>query len=667
MDAICLKFLSFVWCLFVVVVSHVSAQASCDNSKGNYTSNSTYHNNLNTLLSSFYSRTEINYGFYNFSYGQGTDKVYAIWLCRGDITQDKCLGFLNQSRVTLAQQCPNQKEAIFWTGECMLRYSNRSIFGLMENQPTVELLYTLNVTGSVDQFNEALQNLMRNLTAIAASGDSRRKYATGSAPAPNFKTIYGLTQCTPDLSSEDCTKCLDEAISKIPDCCSGKAGGNVLKPSCRIRFDPYSYYGPTIKLDTDAPPPSPSTNVTSSQGKSNTVTRTVIAIAVPVAGVVLALALFCIFQRVRKPRKKIQIKREEDGHEDEITFAESLQFNFDTIRVATNEFADSNKLGEGGFGAVYIGQLSNGQEIAVKRLSRDSGQGDIEFKNEVLLVAKLQHRNLVRLLGFCLEGRERLLVYEFVPNKSLDYFIFDPIKKMLLNWQNRYKIIGGIARGILYLHEDSRLRIIHRDLKASNILLDEDMLPKISDFGLARLVHIDQTQENTSRVVGTYGYMAPEYAIYGQFSAKSDVFSFGVLLLEIVSGKKNSGIHRGENMEDLLTFTWRNWRDGTATNIVDPTLDNGSRDEKMRCIHIGLLCVQENVAARPTMASVVLMLNSYSLTLPVPSEPAFVVDSRTRSLPNMLSSSTHNSGETRSSESTHNSVNKASITEPYPR
>ncbi|XP_040869237.1 putative receptor-like protein kinase At4g00960 [Glycine max] len=659
--------LSFVLCLFMIITSQASAQ-TCDNSRGNYTINSTYHNNLNTLLSSFSSHTEINYGFYNLSYGQGTDKVYAIGLCRGDLKPDECLRILNDTRVSLTKDCPNQKEAIMWTVECMLRYTNRSILGVMENQPTNHNYYDKNVTGSVNQFNDALESLMRNLTRTAASGDSRSKYATASAKAPNFQTIYAQAQCTPDISSEDCTKCLEEAISIIPECCSGKAGGNVVKPSCRIRFDPYIFYGPTLKLDPDAPPTtplqSPSTNNTSSQGKSNT-SRTIIAIVVPVGSVVLVLSLFCIYLRLWKPRKKIESK-EEDKDEDEITFAESLQFNFDTIRVATNEFDDCNKLGQGGFGAVYKGQLSNGQVIAVKRLSRDSGQGDMEFENEVLLVAKLQHRNLVRLLGFSLEGRERLLVYEFVPNKSLDYFIFDPIKKIQLNWQKRYKIIGGIARGILYLHEDSRLRIIHRDLKASNILLDEQMHPKISDFGMARLIRVDQTQGNTSRIVGTYGYMAPEYAIYGQFSAKSDVFSFGVLVLEIVSGQKNSGIRRGENVEDLLTFVWRNWREGTATNIVDPTLNDGSRNEIMRCIHIGLLCVQENDAGRPTMTSVVLMLNSYSLSLPVPSEPAFVVDSRTRSLPSSELTE-HNSSQTRSSESTQNSVNEASITELYPR
>ncbi|KAK7357558.1 hypothetical protein VNO80_16848 [Phaseolus coccineus] len=661
----------FLFCLCaIVIISQGSAQTpSCGNSNGNYTVNSTYYNNLNTLLSSFSTHDQINYGFYNFSHGQGTDKAYATGVCRGDRTRDECLKCLNDSRASLSKDCPNQKEAIVWSGECTLRYSNRSIFGLMENQPTVELLYTLEVRGSVEQFNAALQSLMRNLTSTAASGDSRRKYATGSAPAPDFQTIYGYTQCTPDLSSEDCSKCLNEAISKIPECCSGKAGGNVLKPSCRIRFDPYIFYGPTLKLDPDAPPPSRFINNTSldSQGKSNT-SRTIIAIAVPVASAVLALSLFCIYLTVRTSRKKIEITSEKDSDdEDEVTFAESLQFNFETIRVATNEFADSNKVGQGGFGAVYRGRLSNGQTIAVKRLSSDSGQGDTEFKNEVLLLAKLQHRNLVRLIGFCLERRERLLIYEFVPNKSLDYFIFDPIKKTQLDWQMRYQTIRGIARGILYLHEDSQLRIIHRDLKASNILLDENMYPKISDFGMARLVQVDQTQANTHRVVGTYGYMAPEYAIYGQFSTKSDVFSYGVLVLEIVSGRKSIGSRQGE---DLLSITWRNWKDGTIANIVDPTLINGSQNEIMRCIHIGLLCVQENMDARPTMTSVMLMLNSYSLTLPVPSEPAFVVDSSTRSFPNMLSLE-HNSRETGSTESTNQStqysVDEASITETYPR
>jgi serine/threonine protein kinase len=194
----------------------------------------------------------------------------------------------------------------------------------------------------------------------------------------------------------------------------------------------------------------------------------------------------------------------EDGKSHELKV-----YSLDRIKAATCNFSDSNKLGEGGFGPVYMGTLPGGEEVAVKRLCRNSGQGLEEFKNEVILIAKLQHRNLVRLLGCCLQREEKILVYEYMPNKSLDAFLFNPEKQGLLDWSKRFDIIEGIARGLLYLHRDSRLRIVHRDLKASNILLDADMNPKISDFGMARMFGGDQNQFNTNRVVGT---------LYAQFS-----------------------------------------------------------------------------------------------------------------------------------------------------
>ncbi|XP_050217236.1 LOW QUALITY PROTEIN: G-type lectin S-receptor-like serine/threonine-protein kinase SD1-1 [Mercurialis annua] len=216
-------------------------------------------------------------------------------------------------------------------------------------------------------------------------------------------------------------------------------------------------------------------------------------------------------------------------------------FDLSTLMKATDNFSSLNKLGQGGFGRVYKGILIDGREIAVKRLSESSGQGPTEFKNEVIMISKLQHRNLVRLLGCCIQRDEKMLVYEFMPNKSLDFFIFDEMRIKFLDWDKRAHIIDGIARGLLYLHQDSRLRIIHRDLKASNVLLDKDMNPNISDFGMARIFGGDQTEANTNKVAGTFGYMSPEYAVDGLFSMKSDVFSFGVLVLEIVSGKKNRG------------------------------------------------------------------------------------------------------------------------------
>ncbi|XP_052485586.1 LOW QUALITY PROTEIN: G-type lectin S-receptor-like serine/threonine-protein kinase At1g11330 [Gossypium raimondii] len=223
-------------------------------------------------------------------------------------------------------------------------------------------------------------------------------------------------------------------------------------------------------------------------------------------------------------------------------------FNFEELATATNNFHPEKKLGQGGFGPVYKGTLDDGKEIAVKRLSKASGQGLEEFMNEVVVISKLQHRNLVKLFGCCVEAEEKMLVYEFMPNKSLDSFLFDPVKQKLLDWRKRFNIIEGISRGLLYLHRDSRLKIIHRDLKASNVLLDQKLNPKISDFGIARIFGGDENQANTKRVVGTYGYMSPEYAMHGRFSEKSDVFSYGVLLLEIVGGRRNTSFY---NKDDL--------------------------------------------------------------------------------------------------------------------
>ncbi|RYR40454.1 hypothetical protein Ahy_A09g046211 [Arachis hypogaea] len=301
-------------------------------------------------------------------------------------------------------------------------------------------------------------------------------------------------------------------------------------------------------------------------------------------------------------------------------------FDFSVLVKATENFSSSNKLGEGGFGSVYKGTLTNGQELAVKRLSKKSKQGLEEFKNEVALIAKLQHRNLVKLLGCCIQGVEKILIYEYMPNKSLDYFVFDEIRKKMLDWLKRFNIISGIARGLLYLHQDSRLRIIHRDLKTSNILLDANLNPKISDFGLARTFLGDQLEANTNRVAGTYGYMPPEYAVHGQYSMKSDVFSYGVILLELISGKKNREFSDPENYLNLLGHAWRLWTDEKPLELLDEVLKEGCTPlEVKRCIQVGLLCVQQRPEDRPDMSSVVLMLNGEKL-LPKPKVPGFYTE-----------------------------------------
>ncbi|XP_019171526.1 PREDICTED: cysteine-rich receptor-like protein kinase 10 [Ipomoea nil] len=594
---------------------------SCDQTR-NYTQNSTFQNNLNTLLSSL-SSSNHEYGFYNGSVGQNPDRASVVALCRGDVELEICRSCVNDAARKLVRSCPNQKDAFGFYEECMIRYSNESIIGSISRNHQVYMWNGANTT-SPDQFNQDLRRLLDGLRNQAANnGGSFLKFAADNTTGPDFQTIYALVQCTPDLTAQHCTDCLTSAFGDMPNCpCKGKRGGRIVFPSCNFRYESYRFFNYTF---IPAPPlPQPG-------GKDDNTIRTVIIVVIPVIAVVMFTICVCIVLRKRQKRRSendIEVV-DEVSDMDEISTVESLQYDFATIRTATNNFSDSNKLGQGGFGVVYQGKLPNGQEVAVKRLSRDSVQGDLELKNEVILVAKLQHRNLVRLLGFCLERRERLLVYEFVPNASLDNFLFDPVKRAYLNWETRYKIIVGISRGLLYLHEDSRLRIIHRDLKASNVLLDAAMNPKISDFGMARLFALDETEGNTSRIVGTYGYMAPEYAMHGQFSVKSDVFSFGVLVLEILSGQKNICFRNGESVQDLLSYAWTQRREGTASNLIDPmlTAKSGPVHEMMRCIHIGLLCVQENVADRPTMAAVAVMLSSSSMSLPVPSSPAFFMHS----------------------------------------
>ncbi|CAH9130889.1 unnamed protein product [Cuscuta epithymum] len=310
------------------------------------------------------------------------------------------------------------------------------------------------------------------------------------------------------------------------------------------------------------------------------------------------------------------------------TGSDLASFTFTAMAIATNHFSHENKLGQGGFGHVYKGVLPCGQEVAVKRLSRKSNQGMQEFKNELTVIARLQHRNLVRLLGCCVEGEEKMLLYEYMPNKSLDSFIFDSVKRGELNWRKRYQIIEEIARGLLYLHRDSRLRIIHRDLKASNILLDSEMNPKISDFGMARIFGGNQNEENTNRVVGTYGYMAPEYAMEGLFSVKSDVYSFGVLLLEIVSGRRNNSF-RSSYHSGIVEYAWEQWDQGKPMNLMDPLIFKSCvPPQVLRCIQIGLLCVQDLAVHRPNMSSIVLFLETDDVTLPAPRPPTYTASMR---------------------------------------
>ncbi|XP_073367325.1 G-type lectin S-receptor-like serine/threonine-protein kinase B120 isoform X5 [Aegilops tauschii subsp. strangulata] len=339
----------------------------------------------------------------------------------------------------------------------------------------------------------------------------------------------------------------------------------------------------------------------SSKGRKSIVIKVIPAIS---AIVLLILLLACLvwFRKFKgKHDKKGRLKRLMMG---DLRISDGLGeethefpfISFEEIVDATNNFSMYNLLGEGGFGKVYKGLLHGNKEVAVKRLSRGSRQG----------------------------GDEKLLIYEYLPNKSLDIFLFNSEKKPMLHWPARFNILKGVARGLLYLHQDSRLMIIHRDLKTSNILLDGDMNPKISDFGMARIFGGDEQQANTNRVVGTYGYMSPEYAMEGLFSVKSDVYSFGVLLLETVSGLRISSMQNIKEFPNLIIYAWSLWREGLAKDLVDPSVSESCSDEEVLCcIHVGLLCVQDDPDARPPMSAILTTLESRSTPLATPDKPLY--------------------------------------------
>ncbi|XP_013599965.1 cysteine-rich receptor-like protein kinase 11 [Brassica napus] len=628
-------------------VASVSAQR-CMNRKGNFMPNGTYDVNRRLILSSLPSNVTSKEGlFFNGSIGQEPNRVYAVGMCIPGSTSDDCSVCIKLASDRLIKNCTNQTNAFAWPADptlCHVRYSNTSFLGSADLKPRVLLPKEGDIISNLTEFTKTWEDLVvRMIDAASAAkstpSSSNNHYRADVAPLTVLQNIYALMQCTPDLSSGDCDTCLRQSARAYQSCCGQKQGGVVTRPSCFFRWDLYAFSKafdnitvaslPPPRLPPVASPPPAYDHARTTDNNSKGISSGVVAaITVPtVVTVFILLVLGFVLCRRRESMQRTEVESDSD-----ISTPQSSQYDFKTVEAATNKFSRHNKLGEGGFGEVYKGTLSNGTEVAVKRLSEKSGQGIREFKNEAVLVSKLQHRNLVKLLGFCLEGEEKILIYEFVPNKSLDYFLFDPEEQDQLHWTQRYKIIGGIARGILYLHQDSQLTVIHRDLKASNILLDANMNPKISDFGLSTIFGMEQTRGNTSRIAGTYGYMSPEYAMQGQYSMKSDIYSFGVLVLEIISGKKNGGVYQMDETStpgNLVTYAWRLWKNGSPLEMVDLAIGrNYEINEVTRCIHIALLCVQDNPEDRPMLSTIILMLTSNTITLPVPRLPSFIPRSR---------------------------------------
>ncbi|KAM3701567.1 hypothetical protein ACJW31_05G183500 [Castanea mollissima] len=544
---------------------------------GNYAVTSPFQNNLNNILHSLSSNASIS-KFYNTSTGNDTDRVYGLYMCLDYVTNESCHDCITTASHDMLKLCPSTTEAVVWEEICQLRYSKKSFFGILDVTGNIPLDNKKN--NSQPELFKSIVNVTLNALAYRAAFKlSANMYATGEA-AFQDKTIYALVQCTRDLSAKDCNLCLQSATADILRVYYYSVGARLLSRSCFLRYEFYSFYGGT--------PNSPGSSQVG--GIQMKLWMIVVVTAVSACLVIVLLGSYVYHRMMNKNGKKKILEHgiiQNIGSSSNLHFhhqhfqgryksksQEFPYFNLASLQAATNNFGDSNKLGQGGFGPVYKGILSDGKEVAIKRLSCYSEQ--------------------------------------------------DPRNHAQLNWSRRLNIITGIARGILYLHEDSRLRIIHRDLKASNVLLDYEMNPKISDFGMARIFAGNEGATNTTTIVGTYGYMAPEYAMGGIYSIKSDVFSFGVLLLEIISGKRNAGFHQSKRASSLLAYAWKLWNEGKALELMDPLLiDSFNRDEFLRYVQIGLLCAQEDASDRPTMSAVAVMLKSETVSLSPPERPAF--------------------------------------------
>lgn len=413
--------------------------------------------------------------------------------------------------------------------------------------------------------------------------------------------VFGLAQCWETVGESGCRECLTKASSEVGKCGASREG-RILNTGCYLRYSTEKFYAKT------------------ESGGSSISKGVIIAIVLGVVAFVLLClsGAYLAYARVSKTRAV----RKNLGHAAMSIHRSSLNFKYETLERATDFFNPSTKIGQGGAGSVFKGTLPDGQIVAVKRLVFNTRQWVDEFFNEVNLISKIQHKNLVKLLGCSIEGPESLLVYEFVPNRSLDQFLFEKNKVQILNWKQRFNIIVGTAEGLAYLHGGSKLRIIHRDIKSSNVLLDEDLTPKIADFGLVRCFGSEKTHLSTG-IAGTLGYMAPEYLVRGQLTEKADVYSYGVLVLEIVCGRRNCAFTQDSG--SVLQTVWKLYKSDKLDEAVDPNLKgNFPVKEVSNVLQIGLLCTQASAPLRPSMAEVVSMLTNEEREIPTPNQPPFL-------------------------------------------
>ncbi|KAB1999481.1 hypothetical protein ES319_D12G165200v1 [Gossypium barbadense] len=538
--------------------------------------------------------------------GSGDTKVYGFGECMKDLDQGDCNICFAQSKAQIMRCLPFQIGTrggrLFYDG-CYLRYDDYNFFdeSLSETDRTVCATKDVGLSNETD-FRANVMQLVRNLTLEAPKNDG---FFVGSMGKGNNVSVYGLAQCWELVNASACEDCLVNAVSRISSCLP-KEEGRVLNAGCYLRYSTNKFY-----YNSTAPP----------VGGNRARRKLAIILATTFSTVALVLIIATAIFFVNKKLVKKRQESKQLGALSHLLNKSKLNLSYESLEKATNYFSDTNKLGQGGSGSVYKGTLPNGKVVAIKRLFFNTRQWVDQFFNEVNLISGINHKNLVKLLGCSITGPESLLVYEFVSNQSLHDYLFVRKDVEPLRWEERYKIVLGTAEGLAYLHEESKLRIIHRDIKPGNILLDEDLTPKIADFGLVRLFPEDKTHISTA-IAGTLGYMAPEYAVRGMLTQKADVYSFGVLVIEITCGKRNKCF--SPDMVCILHMVWNQYEADKLGEVVDPVIEHNFREEACRLLQIGLLCVQASTELRPSMSTIVQMLTDDTCEIPCPTQPPFL-------------------------------------------
>ncbi|XVF14714.1 hypothetical protein REPUB_Repub09cG0085400 [Reevesia pubescens] len=524
----------------------------------------------------------------------GLAPAYAMAQCRNYLSLADCLACF-EAALTRIRNCSAANGGRVIYDGCFLRYESNNFYD-QSTQEGHSMICGNETASETSAFEEAVQGLLADLQVatprINGYFTATKKEVVGGRNA----TVYGVAQCIETITESGCRDCMQVVTTDIQRC-PPNTNGRAVDVGCFLRYSDSPFFADNQTTDI-----TPFLRTGNSSKRRNAIIGGVIG----GGALLLLLIAFLIWFKLSK--------RQKGTLRGDILDATELQgpvnYKYKDLSAATKNFSEENKLGEGGFGDVYKGALKNGKIVAIKKLAiMQSRRAKLDFESEVKLISNVHHRNLIRLLGCCSKGLELLLVYEYMANSSLDKFLFGE-RRGSLNWKKRFDIILGTARGLAYLHEEFHVCIIHRDIKSSNILLDDDFQPKIADFGLARLLPEDKSHLST-KFAGTLGYTSPEYAIHGQLSEKTDIYSYGIVVLEIMSGQRSYET-KDDDAEFLLKKAWTLYEHNMHLEIVDESLDPNEyeAEDVKRVIEIALMCTQSAPALRPTMSEIVVMLKS---------------------------------------------------------